>query len=209
MQRYLRLALLALIAHLSPAVWASVLIVQPETLSGGMPGHDGRQIQLQFTFVEPIAPNESFSILINERAVTTVHNKTSESLMRFVTRLRMRTDESISVLRENAQFKTKIDFSPKVVSNYQLPDKHEYNPSPRVLRVSSPQLKSAYGAEVGDCLYLLLGISNSGPNTPKSYEFITNLGSIHVKNDERISTNPLFGFGFKGVVTKCEFNIQK
>lgn len=190
-------------------VSADVYFYQPDKLAGDLTGYDGRQIQIQLKFSRPIKPEESAQLLVNNEMVLTLANKSTRDLTRFTTRLRLYKSDKITVKVSGTSDDQTSTFSPTVATDYSPPSKDEYSPQPMVRRAASQQMKDVYGAEVGDCMYLLLGISNSGDTKPKEFELKTDVGSIRISSSDRISTNPFFVIGSDSVYTKCELNIKK
>ena len=187
---------------------AEAVFSQPEFLSGGISGSDGRQIQVQISFVDSIKPSNSFSILVNDQVALSVQNNTKGDLTKFVTRLRMFRNEKLQVVTHIGEKKETFEFFPKVTKDYVPPMKDEYSLQAKVVLPTSNQLKATIGADVGDCAFLLLGVSNSGDAKPKTIELSNDLGTVVVTSSDRLSTNPLFVIGSKSPYKECSVKLS-
>lgn len=192
----------------SVSATAQISVHQPDKLSGNITGYDGRQIQLQLAFSKHLGNDERLTILVNEKLALQITNQSSLPLSRFTTRLRLNRGDTIHASIQHKDGSHKTTFVPTVASDYLPPSKDEFAPNPRITKVSLPQMKALFGAEIGDCLYLLLGVSNTGSAKPREFELGTNFGLVRIVSSEYLSTNPLFSIGGTKEFSTCEINIK-
>lgn len=187
----------------------SVSVRQPEILPGGIINQDGREIQLQLTFSNPLSVGSSLSVEIADQTVFKLHNRTSLPLTRFTTRLRLKAGESLELRRSDEDVSAKTVFQPVVSRGHSDPVTDEYKPAPRIRSVAGCcAMQSTYGAETGDCVYLILGVSNSGASAPKWFELKTDAGSVFIDSSNRIASNPLFSIGSSRKFSQCDLSIM-
>lgn len=186
---------------------AQAVFIQSDNLPGGFSNKDGKAIQLAITFDKPVAPNDSFQLIIDGRKVLDVMNNTNSGLQRFITRLRLNPGEQVT-LKIRSQADSSISLNPDVKNGFTLPAKDEYVPSPRV-SVVNEAIAKGYGARIGDCIYLFSGVSNSGARIPKKIYLKTNAGEVQVMPSDRVSFSPFFIVGLSEELSQCSATMEE
>jgi hypothetical protein len=187
------------------SVSADISITQADKILG-FTGYDGKQIQIQFEFQNPIENNESVVLSIDNKKILSVKNQSTKKLERFTTRLRFNKDESVAV-NTVAKKTTTLTFTPTVSSNFELPNKDSFSSQARASVVSEAIAKS-YGAKKGDCIFLFGGISNTGAKLPKLFTVTINGESMTIESSERLASNPFFIIGINEIASSCEIAVQ-
>ena len=185
---------------------AQAVIIQPENIAGAFPNRDGKAIQLVFNFDKPIQPSQFFEIYVGEKKAMDVINLTNIKIIKFITRLRLNKGEKISLRIDGSNGST-LSFIPEVTLD-SVPVKEEYNPSIRA-SVVNESLAKTYGASVGDCVYLLTGISNSGPRVPKTIALKSNHGEVKITSSDKVSFSPFFLVGLSETSNQCSASIEE
>lgn len=184
------------------SVFSNVIVTQPDKILG-FTGYDGRQIQLEFQFTKPIEKNQTIDFFINDRKILSVKNDTNQPLERFATRLRFNKDETLIIKTSESS----TSFIPTVSINYVPPTTNTYQPQPRA-GVISEQIAKSYNAKVGDCIYTIGGVSNSGNQVPSKFIIKVNNENVVVDSSDRISMNPWFIVGQKESAKSCDISVQ-
>lgn len=183
---------------------ANVEIFQPTTILS-FQNNNGRQIQVEFSFKKPLKPNESFLVKIANQKAIQVTNRSNTSLERFTTRFRANKGDDLDLevnykdgmYKERKKLNVSVDYSPF--------GKDEYILQPRI-SVASEQTKP-YNSEVGDCLFLLAGISNTGEKVPSEIYLISHGGDFMVESTTKLSNPPFFIIGADSRATSCQVKI--
>jgi hypothetical protein len=186
---------------------AATTISQSEQLAGKISGTDGRQIQLQIRFDEPVQPGQEFTVYVGDVPAAIVRNKSIPQIFSFSARFRVRLDEAVKVLREVGGIAQETIFKPKVTVDYKVPEGDVFEPQVRTT-IANSELTNIYGVEIGDCMALVLGISNTEVKKLSRVSIATNDGELEIATTHLISTNPFFaigaGRGFKSCEAKAE-----
>jgi hypothetical protein len=183
-------------------VFSNVIVTQPDKILG-FTGYDGRQIQVEFQFTKPIDKNQTVDFFINDKKVLSMKNETNQQIERFATRLRFNKDESLTIKTSDGS----TNFVPTVATNYVAPTNNSYQPQPRA-SVISEQIAKSYNAKVGDCIYMIGGVSNSGSQVPTKFIIKVNNENVIVDSSDRVSMNPWFVIGIKETAKSCDISIQ-
>lgn len=194
--------LLVLLSTYVTSVFSNVIVTQPDKILG-FTGYDGRQIQLEFQFTKPIEKNQTVDFFINDRKILSMKNDTNQSIERFATRLRFNKDETLIIKTPDSS----TSFIPTVSINYVAPPTNTFQPQPRA-GVISEQIAKSYNAKVGDCIYMIGGISNTGNQVPSKFIIKVNNENVVVDSSDRISINPWFIVGQKESAKSCDISVQ-
>lgn len=182
--------------------FSNVIVTQPDKIVG-FTGYDGRQIQLEFQFSKPIEKNQIVNFFINDKKILSMKNETNQQIERFATRLRFNKDETLVIKTTDSS----TTFVPTVATNYVAPTTDSYQPQPKA-GVISEQLAKSYNAKVGDCIYMIGGISNSGNQVPTKFIVKVNNENVMVDSSDRVATNPWFIVGIKETAKSCDISAQ-
>ena len=183
-------------------VFSNVIVTQPDKILS-FTGYDGRQIQLEFQFSKPIEKNQTVDFFINDKKILSMTNETNQQIQRFATRLRFSKDETLTIKSTDSS----TTFVPTVATNFVAPTANLYQPQPRA-SVISEQIAKSYNAKVGDCIYMIGGVSNSGNQVPTKFIIKVNNENVIVDSSDRIAMNPWFVIGIKEPAKSCDISIQ-
>jgi hypothetical protein len=183
-------------------VFSNVIVTQPDKILG-FTGYDGRQIQLEFQFTKPIDKNQIVDFFIDNKKILSMKNETNQQIERFATRLRFNKDETLTIKTTDSS----TNFVPTVATNYVAPTNNSYQPQPRT-SVISEQIAKSYNAKVGDCIYMIGGISNSGNQVPTKFIIKVNNENVIVDSSDRVAMNPWFVIGIKETAKSCDISVQ-
>jgi hypothetical protein len=183
---------------------ANTVVSQLDSLAGGFNAYDGRSIHLNFDFQKPILQNEIVEILFNNKRALLIKNETSSLLERFSTRFRFNVGESLLVKTPSSS----TVFVPRVTTNYYLPKKDSFDSNRIMSRVVESEISKAYKLKIGDCAFLVSGISNSGSQLPRSFTIKINNQDIFIESSERVSDMTFFSAGLNESATTCSMKIE-
>ena len=184
---------------------ANVEIFQPNTILG-FQNNNGRVIQVEFLFKKPLKPSESFVVKIANQKAIQVTNKSNTSLERFSTRFRANQGDllDLEVNYKDGAYKDKKGLN--VAVDYSPLGKDENSPQPRI-SVASEQVKP-FNSQIGDCLYLLAGVSNTGAQVPEIIHLISHGGEFAVESSPKLTNTPFFIVGGDTKATGCQIKIS-
>jgi hypothetical protein len=194
--------LFVILSTLVTNVFSNVIVTQPDKILG-LTGYDGRNIQLEFQFSKSIEKNQTVDFFINNKKILSMTNETNQQIERFATRLRFNKDETLVIKTIDSS----TNFVPTVATNYVVPTNNSYQPQPRT-SVISEQIAKAYNAKIGDCIYMISGVSNSGNQVPTKFIIKINNENVIVDSSDRVAINPWFVVGIKETAKSCDIFIQ-
>ncbi len=206
LNRYLSVAILHIL--LIGVAHSEISVTQPDKLSGGFSSYDGKVIQVQIEFKKPLPNLGELTIFSKEIKILKLVNTSETLLDRFVTRLRMKVGEDLRFLVKYPSGEFLYLFKPTVAKDFELPSSDIYNPNVKSVKVENAVMKEPYGALPGDCLFLVQNVSMTGKNVLKSVMISPSSGIVKIEIFDRLSTNPLFGFGVTPPLSKCELKID-
>lgn len=183
-------------------VFSNVIVTQPDKILS-FTGYDGRNIQLEFQFSKPIEKNQTVDFFINDKKILSMTNETNQQIERFATRLRFNKDETLVIKSPYSS----TTFVPTVATNFVAPTTNSYQPQLRA-SVIAEQVAKAYNAKIGDCIYMIGGVSNSGNQVPTKFIIKLNNESVIVDSSDRVATNPWFIVGIKEPAKSCDISVQ-
>ena len=189
---------------ISGLVNANVDIFQPNTILS-FQNNNGRQIQVEFLFKKPLKPGESFLIKIANQKAILVTNKTNTSLERFSTRFRANKGDRLDLEVNYKDGVYKENKSLNVAVDYSSFGKDEYSLQPRI-SIANEQTKP-YNSQIGDCLYLLSGISNTGGQVPEIIYLLSHGGEFVIESSPKLSNSPFFIIGGDIKATNCQVKV--
>jgi hypothetical protein len=200
----LKKLLALLIFTVSTNSYSSISVTQPDKFGGNFINNNGNVIELSFKFLEPVKSNESVYFYINNNKILTLTNNTNTLLERFLGRFRFNKDETLTIKTD----KNTVTFKPNVISDIDLKDVKNVSQK-HLTRIISDTLKNTFPTtNLGDCIFLINGISNTGESKPEKFIFDTNFGKVSIDSSDRVSGSILFSIGFDKIITSCNSEIK-
>lgn len=195
-----------LLMLLSSSAYSNIEVLQPKTFGGNFTNSSGNVIELAFIFNEPILTNEKVEFFIGDKKILSLTNETKNSLERFLGRFRFNKDDVLNVKTSNKNLNT--SFKPNIITDIDL--SKESPITPKILtRVVSDNLKKIFtNTKIGDCIFLVNGVSNTGNDMPKKFIVLVDSEKVIIDSSDRVSSSIVFSVGFDKTTTSCDVKVN-